>query len=631
MSAVGGVLAGRFEIQGRLGAGGIATVVAAHDLQLDAEVALKILHPHLAEQPVIRERFAREVALCRKLDHPAIVRTWELYESDARVFFSMERCDGPNLREWVRGNGTPTEPERLGVIRQLLSALAAAHAQGVIHRDIKPHNVIRLSDGRIKVLDFGLARVESMAGLTASSVVLGTPEYLAPESLGGLPIDARADLYSLGILWYELAEGTPPFSGNTFEIMHRMGSEDGPAPPSVPPREAGIVERLLRRDPAERFTSAQEVLAALDATRTDEQEHQDAPQAICPHCGHLQEQALDVCLGCGAPAAAAAGDALLILTRAGPQAEAALTAILGRFGATQSASVETSRALRRRPVALLNEIDARLAESLRRQVLETGSTAEVRRRSEDLLSLLHGDGVPGAVFVAGLLGGWAALCLLGGSVAGPTGLIIALAAGPSLAWWLSRHPHLFVSPVFELPTRAVQSSGLAPGFAAFLDAVSSSALRRLGTQLVQRAWRLDRSLDGGQLDAGSTKRLRRLCRDSARDGLDALAALQPVEDWLAAADPRRLYEELEAARAASADLSGATQALLRIEELRHERESRLQRVLHLSSSLEAARADIVLGALQPDALSLAEGALSRELAAVSQARDELAALLGEPS
>ena len=621
----GTILAGRFAIQRRLGAGGIATVLAAHDRELGADVALKILHPHLADLPLVRERFRREVALCRELDHPGIVRTWEQYEADGHVFFSMEACDGPDLREWLRAAGTPPDQDRLAIIGQLLDALAAAHRRGVAHRDIKPQNVIRLADGRIKVLDFGLARVESMAGLTASSVVLGTPEYLAPESLGGLPIDARADLYSLGILWYELAEGTPPFVGTAFELLRRMGSEDGPRPPSVPPAEAAIVQRLLRRDPAERFASAAEVRAALDAPAPDEL---PTVQAICPYCGQSQDHGLDVCLVCGSPAGAPAGDALLILRRAEASAADQLVAILARFGATPIPSVETSRALQRRPALLLVGIDGRLAESLQRQLLDAGLTAEVRRDGEDLLSLLHGEGVPGAVFVGGLFGGWGSLCWLGAWAAGTVGLILALVAGPLLAWGLSRHTLRFLSPVFALHTAALPDSGLAPRSRAFLDEVSSPALRRLGAQLVRRAWRLDRALDGRGLDAASTRRLRTLCLDAARDGLAALASLQPIEDWLADTDPRALYAELERARSAAGDLAGPTHAVLAVEELHRERERRLQRVLQLSSSLASARADLAL-TLQPDALSVVEGALTAGAAAVREAHAELAALLGD--
>ena len=624
MSAPGTVLAGRFEVTGRLGAGGIATVVSAHDRQLGSEVALKLLHPHLAELPLVRERFRREVALCRTLEHPGIVRTWELYEADGVVFFSMERCDGPNLKEWQREHGPPDEAERRSLVRQLCAALAAAHAAGVVHRDVKPHNVVRLADGRIKVLDFGLARVESMAGLTASSVVLGTPEYLAPESLGGRALDSRADLYSLGVLWYELATGELPFTGSTFEILRRAGTEDGPAPSGVPAAEAEIVARLLRCDPAERFSSATEVLAALEK---EARPAPPMPQSLCPHCGHCQDTGLDVCLDCGAPAGSLEGNALLVLTRGDGDAER-LGAALGRFGARPDPSLDAEAALKRRPAVLLMDVDEGLARSLQRQLLEGGFTTEVRTTDEDLLPLLYGDGMPAAVFALGLFGGWAALCALAWAVGSWAGLVAALAAGPAIAFPLARRVSVFLAPVFRLPARDSEETGLAPPFSAFLQTTTSPALRRLGAQLVGRAWRLDRAVDRQELDESTAGRLRGLARRAARDGLEALAALQPVEDWLASADPRRLFEELAAARAQGGAEEAAEHTLLQLEDLHRERERRLQRVLRLSTQLEAARAGLAGAALVPEQLSLVEGALRDEAAHVKAAAAELDALLG---
>ena len=623
---VGTVLAGRFEVTGRLGAGGIATVVSALDRTLDVHVALKILHPHLAELTLVRERFRREVALCRGLEHPGIVRTWELYEADGALFFSMERCDGPNLKDWQREHGPPDGAERLDLIRQMLSALAAAHEAGVVHRDVKPHNVVRLADGRIRVLDFGLARVESMAGLTASSVVLGTPEYLAPESLGGRPVDARADLYSLGVLWFELATGQLPFTGSTFELLRRIGSEDGPAPTGIPDAEAAIVQRLLRRDPAERFPSAAEVLSALDV---EARPAVPVPQRLCPHCGCAQDSGLDVCLDCGAPVGALAGDALLVLTRGEGQAER-LGAALARFGARPEPSVETDAALGRRPAVLLLGVDVGLARSLQRQLLEAGFTTEVRTADEDLLPLLTGDGLPSAVFAAGLFGGWAAFCALGWAAGAWLGLVIALALGPSVAVPLSRRAIAFLAPIYRLPTHDGPETGLAGPFSAFLSQTSAPALRRLGGQLVQRAWRLDRAVDGQDLPDSTRGRLRQLARQAALEGLEALAALQPVEDWLVSADPRALFEELEAARRRGDDDPGSDESLLRIEDLHRERERRIQRVLVLSTRLETARADLAGAGLPQDRLGQIEQGLRDETHHVAAAAAELDALLGAP-
>ena len=264
----GDVLAGRFEILDEIGRGGLARVFAAHDRTLDQDVALKVLMPHLAEQRVIRERFRREVALSRSLVHPAIVRVYDLFETDEHTFFSMDLLACATLKEQLRHHGPAPAAQRKGIVTSICEALAAAHTMGIVHRDIKPHNVMRLPGGEVRVLDFGLARVESMAGLTANSVLMGTPEYMAPETAAGLPVDGRADLYSLGVLWFELATGELPFASRSpLEHFKRISEEDGPAPvgPDITPTESAIIQRLLRHQPEERFASATEVIEALNA------------------------------------------------------------------------------------------------------------------------------------------------------------------------------------------------------------------------------------------------------------------------------------------------------------------------------------------------------------------------------
>src|SRR2546425_3236534 len=176
------ILGGRFEVLRPLGAGGLAEVYAARDLVTGVEVAVKILHEHLAREEQIAERFRRELAVTRALDHPGIVRVYDLHEHDGRPFFTMELLHGETLAERLRRGPLQNEEARR-IAREICVALQAAHRAGVVHRDLKPHNIFLTDSGAVKVLDFGLARVAGWARLTAQSTVMGTPGYLAPELL----------------------------------------------------------------------------------------------------------------------------------------------------------------------------------------------------------------------------------------------------------------------------------------------------------------------------------------------------------------------------------------------------------------------------------------------------------------
>ncbi len=273
----GTVLAGRFEVLRPLGAGALAEVFAARDTATGEEVAVKVLHAHAAEDPELAERFRRELGLTRRLDHPGIVRVFEFYEHrderGARPFISMELLRGETLAERLERGALPPDEARR-ILREALLAVQAAHAQGVVHRDLKPQNLFLLEDGRVKLLDFGMARAAGSARHTAASTVLGTPGYLAPEVLEGTGGDVRSDLYSLGAVFFELLTGRRAFPALEPFAVLRQQREGAPdvrkAAPGVAGSDAAVLARALTPDPEERFLDAEQMLCALGGGKVAE-------------------------------------------------------------------------------------------------------------------------------------------------------------------------------------------------------------------------------------------------------------------------------------------------------------------------------------------------------------------------
>jgi tRNA A-37 threonylcarbamoyl transferase component Bud32 len=284
--AKGLLLAGRFELVRPLGAGGLAEVWLAKDLKLGAEVAIKALHAHLAKDQPLCERFRRELAVTRGLDHPGIVKVYDLYDHAGRPFFSMELLRGEALSERLR-RGPLAPAEARAVAREVALALQAAHRAGVVHRDLKPQNVflegaagatagvgegapssVESGSLRVKLLDFGLARAAGQARMTAASTVLGTPGYIAPEVLEGAPADGRADLYALGAVLFELLTGKRAFASvDAWAVLEQKKR----APPALRPLCAAatdaderLVARALDPDPERRFLDASQLLRALE-------------------------------------------------------------------------------------------------------------------------------------------------------------------------------------------------------------------------------------------------------------------------------------------------------------------------------------------------------------------------------
>ncbi|HEU0130161.1 MAG TPA: Stk1 family PASTA domain-containing Ser/Thr kinase [Mycobacteriales bacterium] len=271
---IGTVLDGRYRLDARIARGGMATVYQGFDTRLDRPVAVKVMHPALAEDDAFVDRFRREAKAAARLSHPAVVAVYDQGEDGGRVYLVMEHVEGRTLRELIREHGRLSPQQALDVTAGVLEALAAAHAAGLVHRDVKPENVLVSPTGTVKVADFGLARaIEATHHTVADGTLLGTVAYLAPEQVATGAADPRSDLYALGVVLFELLTGTVPFTGGTpLAVAYRHVNEDVPPPSSVAdgvPRVAdNVVLAATRRDADERYPDAQAMLSAVRRARS---------------------------------------------------------------------------------------------------------------------------------------------------------------------------------------------------------------------------------------------------------------------------------------------------------------------------------------------------------------------------
>jgi eukaryotic-like serine/threonine-protein kinase len=266
------IVDGRYRILRRLGSGGMADVYCAEDQQLGRKVALKLLYRRFAEDVQFVERFRREASSAAGLQHPGIVGIFDRGEWDGTYYIAMEYIEGHTLKEIVRDRG-PAPPEAaIDIAIQILRAVRFAHRRGVVHRDIKPQNVMVDDEGRVKVTDFGIARAGA-SDMTETGSIMGTAQYLSPEQAQGRPVDARSDLYSIGIVLYEMLTGRVPFDAESAVTVALKQVSEEPVPPSqvnpdVSPALEAVVLRAMEKDPRRRFADADEFITALEAART---------------------------------------------------------------------------------------------------------------------------------------------------------------------------------------------------------------------------------------------------------------------------------------------------------------------------------------------------------------------------
>jgi serine/threonine-protein kinase len=266
---VGETFAGRYEIQGVLGRGGMGVVYRAHDRDLDDAVAIKTLRGEaLSADPSLLDRFKQEIRLARRITHPNILRTHDLGETGGLRYLSMEFVRGLTLKQLIEASDILPTPVALRIAKQLCAGLAAAHEVGVIHRDIKPQNIIIEAAGGLKIMDFGIARLQEERGMTAEGTVVGTPDYMSPEQARGTALDFRSDIYSTGVVLYEVFTGTLPFDGDTpLAVVLKHIQENPPSPqarnPKIDPKISQIILKCMQKDPKDRYQSVNDLYEAL--------------------------------------------------------------------------------------------------------------------------------------------------------------------------------------------------------------------------------------------------------------------------------------------------------------------------------------------------------------------------------
>jgi serine/threonine-protein kinase len=259
----------RYKILKKLGSGGMASVYLAKDLVTKKDVAVKILHPQYAEDKEVLERFYREIQVCKDLDHPNIVKVLDHGKEDDYVFMVMEYVSGKDLKKIIEEKGPIPVDWAVEIIKQVAYALSYANSKNIVHRDIKPQNIMITNDGKVKLMDFGIARIGGLSTLTQTGVFMGTPQYASPEQLEGKKVDIRSDIFSLGIVFYEILTGLLPYAEETtISLMLKRYQEELPDVRSInsniPKGIAMIIKKMTARFPEFRYQTPEELIDDLN-------------------------------------------------------------------------------------------------------------------------------------------------------------------------------------------------------------------------------------------------------------------------------------------------------------------------------------------------------------------------------
>src|SRR6266436_5513800 len=265
---VGTLLAERYEILALLGQGGMGAVYKARDTELGRLVALKLIRADLASNPGILLRFKQELILAREVTHRNVIRIFDLGQAKGFKFITMEFVEGRDLRAVLRERGKLPPDETVRIIAQVCRALESAHAAGVVHRDLKPQNIMLDAKDRVYVMDFGIAHSLETPGMTQTGVLMGTPEYMSPEQAKGIKVDARSDLFALGIIFYEMLTGISPYKADTALATLLKRTQERPPPlaevdPAIPKAISDVVMKCLEIDRDQRYSTAREILEDL--------------------------------------------------------------------------------------------------------------------------------------------------------------------------------------------------------------------------------------------------------------------------------------------------------------------------------------------------------------------------------
>lgn len=266
---VASILEDRYQVLRELGRGGMGIVFQAYDRKLNEQVAIKILSPILSTNSDALERLQREVSAARKITHSNVIRIHDIAEAKGLHYVSMEYFEGSSLKDYIRREGIPSQMQAGTIALQICEGLEAAHRQGIIHRDLKSQNIIINALHQIKIIDFGLARTAHLDGMTATGLIMGTPEYMSPEQVSGKKVDERSDVYSVGIILYELFTGNVPFTGESaiavgFKQLKENPTVPTQANPQITPGIEKVILKALQKDPLQRYRSVVDLKADLE-------------------------------------------------------------------------------------------------------------------------------------------------------------------------------------------------------------------------------------------------------------------------------------------------------------------------------------------------------------------------------
>jgi tetratricopeptide (TPR) repeat protein len=270
----GSVLAGRYEIIEEIGRGGMGWVYKIYDQKIDEKIAIKLINPAVAQDPTVIERFNNELKIARRIIHKNVCRMYELTEADGKQFITMEYIQGEDLKSLINRIGQLPLRKTVAIARQICDGLAEAHALGIVHRDLKPQNIMIDLKGNVRITDFGIAQSVFSKGLTKTGMIIGTPEYMSPEQVEGIAVDLRSDIYSLGIILYEMVTGVVPFEGTTpLSLAMKHKTERPKAPRSIngfiPEPLDRLILKCLEKDPDKRYQTAKALSEDLASIEQD--------------------------------------------------------------------------------------------------------------------------------------------------------------------------------------------------------------------------------------------------------------------------------------------------------------------------------------------------------------------------